>query len=149
MTTTTATAFGAITTWAAITSLVGGWAFVGIFATGQELALVYQNLDTNNSVGRMCFGGTVINVRTQGMQRHAAFAIPFGTCNFDTIETSNAHDFDALGTQAHCILHCVFHGTTEHNTTLELLSNRVSNQLCIGFRLADFFDVYMNRYAHE
>src|SRR5690625_2565710 len=97
----------------------------------------------------MCFGGTIIDIGTQGMQRHTALAIPFGTRNFSTVSATSTHDFDALCTQAHCVLHRALHSTTEHHTTLELLSNRVSNQLCIGFRLADLFDVYMNRYAHE
>src|SRR5690606_10370664 len=62
---------------------------------------------------------------------------------------TGAHDLDALSTQAHGVLHGALHGAAEHNTLFELLGDRVSDELSIGFRLANFFDVDVHRHAHQ
>src|SRR5690606_12068723 len=77
------------------------------------------------------------------------FAIPLGTGDLDTVQTTRAHDLDALGAQTHCVLHGAFHGAAEHDALLELLSDRVSDELSVGFRLTDFFDVDVHRHAHQ
>src|SRR5580704_9914137 len=43
----------------------------------------------------------VIDVRAQGVQRHAPFAIPLHACDFGTAETARAVDTDALGAETH------------------------------------------------
>src|SRR5690606_34806853 len=91
----------------------------------------------------------VFNVGTQRVKRYTTFAIPFGTCDFDTIQTASAHDLDALSTQTHGVLHGALHGTAEHDPLFKLLRDRVGDQLSIDFRLADFFDVHVNRHAHQ
>src|SRR5690606_25376829 len=85
---------------------------------------------------------------TQGVQRHTTFAIPFGTGNFSPTQTPAHLDLDALGTNAHGVLYGALHGATEHNATLQLLSNVLCYQHCIEFRLADFFDVDVHRHTH-
>src|SRR5207248_7444138 len=45
------------------------------------------------------FAGTVVDIGAQGVQRHAAFAIPLFTGDFDTVQTAGRHDLDAQGTQ--------------------------------------------------
>src|SRR3546814_12625568 len=42
----------------------------------EDLALVDPGLDADDSVGGLGLGEAVIDVGAQGMQRHAAFAIP-------------------------------------------------------------------------
>src|SRR5690606_5666498 len=84
-----------------------------------------------------------------GVQGHTAFAIPFGTGNFDTVQTARAHDLDALGTQAHGVLHGAFHGAAELDAFFKLLSDGIGHQLSVGFGLADFFDVDVHRHAHQ
>ena len=79
------------------------------------------------------------------MQRHTSLAIPFGTSDFNTIQTAGRHDFDALSTQTHCVLHGAFHCAAEHNTLFKLLGNRIRNQLCINFRFANLFDIDSHR----
>ena len=54
----------------------------------------------------------------------------------------------ALRAKAHGILHRALHRTTEHNALLELLSNRVSDQLSIYFRFANLFNIDVNGNAH-
>ena len=78
-----------------------------------------------------------------------AFAIPLGASDFDAVQTARRHDLDALGTQTHGVLHRTLHGATEHDALFELLRDRIGDQLSIGFRLADFFDVHVHRHAHQ
>src|SRR5690606_11808491 len=119
------------------------------FAVGQHVALVDPNLDTDDAVGRLGFGSAVVDVGAQRVQGHTAFAVPLGTGNFDTVQTAGAHDLDALSTETHCVLHGALHGAAEHDALLELLSDRISDELGVGFRLADFLDVDVHRHAHQ
>ena len=118
-------------------------------AVFQTIALVYPDLHTDDAVGCLRFGKTVIDIGTQGMQRHATFTIPFGTCDFDAVQTTGRHDLDTDCTQAHGVLHRTTHGTTEHDTFFQLLRNRIGDKLGMQLRLADFLDIDMNRYAHD
>src|SRR5690606_36807692 len=115
----------------------------------KHLALEYPYLDTDDAVGGARFGHSVIDVGTQRMQRHTAFAIPFGTRDFDTVETARTHDLDALGAKTHRVLHCALHGTAEHHALFELLRNAFGNQCRVDFGLAHFFDVEVHRHAHQ
>ena len=84
-----------------------------------------------------------------GMQRHAAFAIPFFTSDFDTVQTTTGHDLDTLAPKRICVLHRTFHRATEHNTFFQLLRDRISDQLSVDFWLANFFDIYVHWHAHD
>src|SRR5512144_888038 len=86
------------------------------------ITLVDPNLDADDAVGSLGFGEAIVDIGTQGMQRHAAFAIPLGTCDLDTVQTATAHDLDALRAQTHRILHRTLHGAAEHDAFFELLS---------------------------
>src|SRR5690606_912092 len=119
------------------------------FAVRQHVALVDPDFDTDDAVGSLGFGSAVVDVGAQGVQGHTAFAIPFGTGNFDTVQTARAHDLDALGTQAHGILHGAFHGAAELYAFFKLLRDGIGNQLSVGFGLADFFDVDVHGHAHK
>ena len=83
------------------------------------------------------------------MQRHTALTIPLAACNLGSIQATRTHDLDALGTEAHSVLHRALHSASEHDAFLELLGNRICNQLRIGLRLADFFDIDMNLNAQN
>src|SRR5690606_28210328 len=148
-TTTWTTAFWAISTWTTVTTIFWSCCLYGHFAVRKHIAFINPNFDTDNTVSGMCFGCSVIDVCTQCMQRHTAFAIPFATSNLDTVQTTCAHDFDTLSTKTHGVLHRTFHCTTELNTLFQLLSNGVSNQLSISFRFTNFFDIDVYRYAHQ
>src|SRR5574343_573749 len=115
----------------------------------KHIALVNPDLDTDDTVGGQGFRGCVIDIGTQGMKRHATFAIPFAAGDFCTIKTTSAHHLDTLGTQTHRVLHRTLHGATEHNALFQLLSNGISDQLGINFRLPDFFNRHMDGNAHD
>src|SRR5690606_3805825 len=90
----------------------------------QGVALVDPHLHADDAVGRLGFGEAVVDVGTQGVQRHTAFAVPLGTGDFDAVQTARGHDLDALGAQAHGVLHRAFHGAAEHDALFELLADR-------------------------
>src|SRR5882672_4104186 len=83
------------------------------------------------------------------MKRHTALAIPFGAGDFDPVQPPGAHDLDALRTEAHRVLNCTLHGATEHDPLLELLRDRIGDQLRINLRFADFLDIHVHRHTHE
>src|SRR5690606_9947582 len=113
----------------------------------QGVALVDPHLHADDAVGRLGFGEAVVDVGTQGVQRHTAFAVPLGTGDFDAVQTARGHDLDALGAQAHGVLHRAFHGAAEHDALFELLADRVGDQLGIDFGLAHFLDVDSDRHT--
>src|SRR5512134_115569 len=47
----------------------------------KNFALEDQNLDADDAVGRLGFGKAVVDIGTQGVQRHAAFAIPLAAAH--------------------------------------------------------------------
>src|SRR3954466_1497202 len=120
-----------------------------LFATAQQFALEHPNLDADHAVGGLGLGKSVVDVRPQGVKRHAAFAIPLGTGNLDAIQTSGAHDFDALRAKTHCVLDRPLHGTPKHDPLFELLRDRICDELRVDLGLANFLDVDVNRHTHE
>ncbi len=60
-----------------------------------------------------------------------------------------AHDLDALRAQAHRVLHRALHRAAEHDPLLELLGDRVGNQLRVDLGLADLLDVEADVAAHH
>src|SRR5574343_1406608 len=115
----------------------------------KHVSLVNPDLDPDNAVGGQRFGGCIIDVGTQRVKWHAAFAIPFGPGDFGTIQAASTHHLDPLSAETHGVLHRTLHGTTEHDAFFELLRDRIGNQLGIDFRLADLFNGHMDRYAHD
>src|SRR5574343_1135940 len=138
-------------TFAATATTIFGFGFgcSGLFVASQRLTLVHPHLDADDTIGGVSFRNAVVDVGAQGVQGHTTFAVPFGTGNFSAIQTTRAHDLDALGTQTHGVLHRTLHGAAEHDPLDELLGDGVSDQLSIHFRLANFFDVHMHGHAHD
>ena len=83
----------------------------------------------------------IIDVGTQGVQGHAALAVPFGPGDLGTAKAARDVDPDAQGTHAHGVLNRALHGTTERNPTLKLLRDAFTHQRGIQLGLADLDDV--------
>src|SRR4249919_3102377 len=66
----------------------------------EDLTLEDPYLDAAHAVRRVGGGFGIIDVAAQRVQRHPAFAIPFGPCDLGTAETARAGNADALGTEA-------------------------------------------------
>ena len=126
-----------------------GFACSRLFVAGENVTLVYPDLDTDDPVGRLSFRDAVIDIGTQGMKRHTPLAIPFGPGDLRAVQATGTHDLDALGTETHGILHRTLHRATEHDAALELLGDRIGNQLSVHFRLANLFDVHVDWNAHD
>src|SRR4029079_18174926 len=114
-----------------------------------HLALEYPDLDADHAVCRARFRKAVVDVGTQRMQRHAALAIPLAACDLDAVQAAGAHHLDALRAEAHRVLHRTLHRAAEHDPLLELLRDRVGDQLRLDLGLADLLDVEADVAAHH
>src|SRR3546814_10932332 len=119
-----------------------------VMATTNYFALEDPHLHADHTVSGVRFVSVVIDIGTQGVQRHTTFAIPLGTGNFSPTQTTTDLDLDAFGTNAHGVLYGALHGTTEHHATLQLLSYALCNQHSVQLRLADLFLIYFLRPPH-
>src|SRR3546814_12060405 len=86
-------------------------------------------LDADDSVGGLGLGEAVIDVGAQGMQRHAAFAIPLRTRDLGAVEAAGDVDLDAQRAQAHRVADDALHRAAAHDAALELLRDRLGDQL--------------------
>ena len=110
----------------------------------EDFAFEDPALHADDAIGGLGFGKAVVDVGAQGVERHAAFAVPFHAGDFGAAETARDVDPDALGAKAHGGLDRALHGPAESDTALELLGDVFGHQLGVGFRLADFDDVQVN-----
>src|SRR5690606_26747663 len=94
-----------------------------------DIATVDPALDANVAVGGVRFGKAVIDVSTQGVQRHFAIASLFVAGDFSTGQTTRAQQTDAFCTVFHGALHGLAHCATESHTALDLLGYAFCNQL--------------------
>ena len=119
-------------------------------ALRHDLALVDPDLDADHAVAGLRLAEAVVDVGAQRMQRHAAFAVPLGARDLDAVQAAGAHDLDALRAQAHGVLHGALHRAAEHDALLELLRDRVGDELRVDLGLADLLDVHVHLlHAHD
>src|SRR5690606_22496693 len=107
----------------------------------QDLTLEDPDLDAADAISGVGFGVGIIDVRTQRVQRNAAFAIPFDARDLRAAQTAAAGDLDAFGAQTQGRLHRPLHRPAESHAAFQLIGNALSNELRIDFRLADLDDV--------
>src|SRR5690606_23130385 len=91
----------------------------------EDLALVDPHLDADDSVGGLRLGEAVVDVRAQGMQRHAAFAIPLRAGDLRAVQAAGHVDLDAQRTQAHRVADRALHRAAEHDAALQLLGDGI------------------------
>src|SRR5580704_6350648 len=109
-----------------------------------DLALEDPDFHAAGAVGGERGGHAVIDVGTQGVQRHAAFAIPLHPCDFGAAEPAGAVDTDAAGAKPHRRLHGALHRAAKGDAALELLRDRFGDQLRVELRFTYFQDVDHN-----
>src|SRR5690606_2910568 len=115
----------------------------------EDLALVDPHLDADDPVGGPRLGEAVVDVRAQGMQRHAALAVPLRTRDLGAVQAAGHVDLDTQRTQAHRVADGALHRAAEHDAALELLRDRLGHQLRVELRLADLGDVDVRGDAHQ
>src|SRR5262249_50288707 len=124
--------------------------FAGLALLGGEgivfhdLALEDPDLDTAGAIGGEGGGDAVIDVGAQGVQRHAAFPVPFHAGDFGAAQAARAGDTNAQRAQPHGGLHRTLHHAAEGDAASQLLGDILGHQLGVDFRLADFDDVQMD-----
>src|SRR5690606_33371959 len=107
----------------------------------KDLALEDPDLDADDPIGGFGFRQGIVDVGPQGMQRHAAFAIPFGPGDFRAAKAAADVHPDAKRTHPHRVLHAALHGATEGHAALHLLGDGLGHQLGVDLGLADLDDV--------
>src|ERR1700722_5400214 len=107
----------------------------------EDFALEDPDLDAAGAESGERGRDAIIDVGAQGMQRHAAFAIPLHPRDFGAAETARAVDADTLGAPPQRRLHGALLRAAERHTALELLRNRFGDQRGVKLGLADLDDV--------
>src|SRR5690606_16364701 len=99
------------------------------------------NLDPNDPVGGARFGETEVDVGTQGVERHAPFAIGFYAAHVGAAKPARAANSNSLGAELHGGTERLLHRATERNPSLELGRDVLRHELRVRLRLADFLNV--------
>src|SRR5262249_58786475 len=100
----------------------------------EDLSLEDPHLDAAGAVGGEGGGDAVVDVGAQRVQRHAALAVPLHPGDLGAAEPAGAVDTDAFRAEPHRRLHGALHGATERHATLELLGDRLGDQLRVELR---------------
>src|SRR4029079_16404306 len=87
------------------------------------------------------FAQTVVDVGTEGVQWHAAFAGPFRARDFRAVQTARQANLHAEGAGTHGAHHGALHGAAEHHALLDLLGDAIGHELRIELGLANFRNV--------
>ena len=101
----------------------------------------YQYFYTDQTIGRMGFRKTAIDISSQGMQRHSSFTIPFGSRHLGSPQPAATIDSDSLCTKLQSRGHTLFHRPSEGDAPFQLEGNVFSNELCINFWFTNFQDI--------
>src|SRR5262249_48319562 len=106
-----------------------------------DLALEDPDLHAAGAVGGERGGDAVVDVGAQRVQRHAALAVPLHARDLGAAQAPRAVDADATGAEPHCRLYRALHGAAERDAALELLRDRLGDELGVELRLPDLDDV--------
>jgi hypothetical protein len=109
-------------------------------ALWQHIAVIDPDLDANDTIGGVRLGQAVVDVGAQRLQGHAALRLLFDTRNLSAAEPTAHHHFDALGANAHRLLHGLFHCPAERDTLFELICDATRDKIRVQFRAANLDD---------
>src|SRR4029079_5391628 len=106
-----------------------------------DLALEDPDLDAAGAVSGEGGRNAEVDVGAQRVERHATFAIPFHPRDFGAAETAGTVDADAFRAKPHRRLNGALHGAAERDAALELLGDRLGDELRIELGFPDLDDV--------
>ena len=113
----------------------------GVEALGHDLALVDPDLDADAAEGRLRLGEAVVDVRTQRVQRDAALGVGLRARHLRAAEAAAAGDLHALRAGADRRRERALHRTAEAHAILELLGDRLCDELRVELGALDLVDV--------
>src|SRR5690625_996148 len=116
---------------------------MGLRIMFHDLAFEDPDLDPDLAIGRDGLDQRIVDIGTKGMERHAAFPVPFGPRDLGPARTPGAVDPDALRAHAHRVLHRPLHRAAETDPALELLGDVLGRQMRIDLRPSDLDNVEM------
>jgi hypothetical protein len=93
------------------------------------LVLINPALHANNAINGLGFRESIVNRDSKGLERHLPFAIPLGTSDISTTETTGAADTNSIRPKVHGCLNRTLHGATKGNSALELDADLLANAL--------------------
>src|SRR4029079_2859531 len=114
-----------------------------------DLALVDPYLDADAAVGRLRLGKAVVDVGTDRVERDAALRVALAAAHLATAEPTAALDLDALGARAHRRRERALHRAPERHAVLELLGDRLRDQLRVQLGALDLVDVDVDGLAGD
>src|SRR5262249_44042052 len=112
-----------------------------LVALGHDLALVDPDLHADPAEGRLRLTGAVVDVRTDRVQRDTALRGALDAAHPAAAEAAGALDLHAVGAGAHRRGERALHRPPEAHTVLELLGDRLRDQLGVEFGALVLVDV--------
>src|SRR5688572_5918097 len=110
----------------------------------QNLAAINPNFDPNDAERGVRFSKSVINIRTQSVQRKLTLQVPLAARDFRAVQSATDFDLDSLRPKAQRLFHGLSHGAAKSNSLFELRRNLLSLQLRVQLRLVNL----LNRNQH-
>src|SRR5690349_3874654 len=117
--------------------------------TSGDVTLVDPHLDADATEGGASLVEAVVDLRTQGVQRHATLAVELGARHLGAAEATGDLDTDALGAGAGSGLHTLAHRATERHASRELLGDALRDELAVDLGVLDLEDVQLDLLAGE
>src|SRR5262245_14420483 len=109
-----------------------------------DLAFEDPHLHADDAVGGPREAVPEVDVGAQGVQRHAALAIPLHARDLGTAQAPRAVDADAERAEPQRRLHRPLHRTPERHAALQLLGDGLGHQRRVDLGLAHLDDVEVN-----
>src|SRR5436190_8573235 len=106
-----------------------------------DLALVDPDLHADPAEGRLRLDEAVVDVRTDRVQRDASLGVGLRPAHLGAAEAAAALDADALRTGADARRERALHRSTEAHAVLQLLGDRLRDELRIELGTLDLVDV--------
>ena len=121
----------------------------GAIALGHDLALVDPALHADSAGGRPRLDEAVVDVGAERVERHAAVRVALGAGHLGAAQAAGDLDLHALRAGAHGGGERALHRAAERDPVLELLGDRLGDQLRVELGPLDLADVDLDRLRGE
>src|SRR2546421_307614 len=133
--------------WSLATVLLG--LLLGTEALGHDLALVDPALHADSAGRRLGLDEAVVDVCSKGVERHAAIGVALRARHLGATEAARDLDLHALRAGAHGGGQGPLHRAAKRHAVLQLLGDRLGDQLGVELRALDLLDVDLDRLTGE